>query len=457
MSSTSPAYDEAYDAAGRRRPAYETLARHLGWDPLQPPAAVAERLGGRPLGDDARVMPTPLALDDRVFRSEIQRGIAQRAQALQLFFADVALGEGQILRGASALTESLLDEILASEDTSLSLLRRAWHGRDRDAVCFVYGADLAREPGGRWVVLEDNVGCVGGCADSYLVLQRYRGAAGLASEPACMPDLVTAVRRWLAALGLTPTDPGVFALFGEDGAGHFVVREGARRAKLVEPLGVRMLDDRGLDPRRTKAVLNLGVPSPAMASLLCEAFHRFHVPLLNAPGTAALGNKALLPFVNDMIRCYCQEDPILDTPATELLRDDRLPADADRWVVKSGAGCQGTGVFVLRSQTPDELTAIARDLRGSWPARAAIAQQHVEPSRLRAGGTELLVELRAIAYVLGWQDVFAGDQAVGKLAPRAKTQRLNNISSGASYAPVIRASVRSEESVAWRRSQSSHA
>jgi hypothetical protein len=80
-------------------------------------------------------------------------------------------------------------------------------------------------------------------------------------------------------------------------------------------------------------------------------------------------------------------------------------------------------------------------LAGSWPALAAVAQQRIEPSRLRArghGGSEFAVEVRPLAYVLGWQEVAVGEHSIAKLAPSSRPETLNNITCGGSYAPVVR-------------------
>lgn len=448
-------YEEAFDDSGRHRPAYAALDRRLGWDPLRPPAAVIESLSGQPLGDDHQLLPVPLALADGEHRYEIQTGVAQRARALQMFFADVFLGEGRYLRSGTALTASLLNEILGSVGASLEQLRQWWSGHDPEAICFVYGPDLVREPGGRWVVLEDNVGCVGGCADSYFVLEAYKRATGLSPGTSFPPDLSRAVRLWLETLGLAPEDPGVLAMLSDGDAldAYLPTRfeEDDRRIQLVQQLGVQVVDDAEFERlcrgsglgSRLKAVVNIGVPSIRTWWLIRDvAFDQLHVPLLNSPGTILLGHKAFLPFVGEMISFYCREDPILRVPPTSLLRDGLLPADLDNWIVKMATGCQGIGVFILRAQPPDRLDAIRSLIRGSWPARAAVAQRHVELSRLRiggpAGGNTYLVELRALAYVLGWQHVFTAEQSIAKLVPSGSRARLNNVTCGGSYVPVVR-------------------
>jgi hypothetical protein len=413
-----------------------------------------ERFRNRPFGDDTPTLPVPLALDDAECRSEIRAGVAQRARALQQFFADVVLGKRCFLR-ESPLTASLFEEIVASERTSLEELRRWWSDHDGEAVRFVYAPDLMREPGGRWLVIEDNVGCVTGCVDSHLILDLYRSATGLRTEPSFRPDLDLVVERWLDRLELTPDDAGVVALMSDGAAAHSCgslrFKEDDRRRHRVEQLGVRVVDDDELErlccrasgAPGLKAVVNIGVPSSMRLWLLLrdEAFGRLRVPFLNAPGTSVLGSKALLPFVSDIVRYYCAEDPILESPRTVLLRDGLLPHDLDNWLVKEAAGCQGTGVFILRSQPQERIDAIVKLLRTSWPARAAVGQRHVEPSRLHTagrGGRQYAVEVRALAYVLGWQEVFVGEHCIAKLAPSSTPETLNNITCGGSYAPVIR-------------------
>jgi carboxylate-amine ligase len=337
-------------------------------------------------------------------------------------------------------------------------MRQWWIGHDIETLRFVYAPDLVREPSGRWVVIEDNVGCVGGCADSYFVLQTYQQAAGLLREPLFPPDLSYAIKLWLDALGVAPWDPGVVAMLSDgDALAAYLpkrFKEDERRTQLVRQLGVQVIDDAEFericqDPKaraRLKAIVNLGVPSRKTWWLAHDvAFNQLRVPLLNSPGTLLLGHKAFLPFVGEMINFYCGEEPILQSPLTRLLRDGVLPRDLENWVLKTATGCQGDGVFILKSQPADQLEKIRSLAQGFWAKTPAIIQRHVKLSRLRVGGLDTYntydVEVRVLAYVLGWQHVFVGEHSIGKLMPTGSSNPVQTVFSGASYVPVSRESI----------------
>ncbi len=452
MVPTVAAYDEARGPEGRLRAGYQRLEQRLSWDPTCPPLAVRERLAGRPLGDDHSIAPVPLSLSE-ADHHRLYNGVAQRARALQLFYVDSFLGEQAYLRSGTPLTSALLDEMMSVIGTSVDYFRAWWQGHNPDEVRFVYGPDLIRDSGDQWKVIEDNVGCVGGCADSHFVNATYRHAAG-DPAPQQAPGMSRAVSVWLDSLGLAPSDPGVIALVSDgdslDGYLPATFDEAGRRASLMRNLGVAVLDNQEFEQlcRRAqhladelRAIINIGVTTGTTWPPLRDvAFGQRHVPMLNAPGTIVLGHKALLPFVDDMVTFYGLGNPLLTTPPTLLLNDGLLPENTDDWVIKTATGCRGDGVFVLRWQQPNKLDALRGMLRSSWPDNAAVAQQYIEPSRLTLNGDcpcTYRVELRAVAYVTGWQQVSVSQQVVATLAAEDPPGRLNNVFTGASYGAVI--------------------
>ena len=446
-------YDEVHTAEGALRAPYAELQRRFGFDVLRPPPVAIERLRDRPFGDDVRILPVPWVLDRAEYSSVVQAGVRQRSRALQAFFADVVIGPGQFVGsqfagGQGSLTSERLDTILELEGTSRDGLRSLWEGHRAEEIRFVYGPDLVRDTDGHWLVLEDNVGCIGGSADSACVWSLYVDAVGGPTDtsPSVEPDLRLAVRLWLERLGMTAGDE-VLAVAGCESGGDdlsaVLIHENARRRLLLDPLGVEVAEsgqfrgllEAGARGGRTRAILNFHPGS----ELIDEAF-RQGAALFNAPGTGILGNKALLPHVDDMIRFFCHEEPLLATPPTHVLDGGALPSDPDDWVVKSAAGCQGTEVFVLRAQPPGRLAAIRDLVRRGWPRMVFVAQRRVEPSHLATAGPgswdTQLVELRPVTYVLGWSDVHVSVQPSGKAVSSFDARRQNNISRGACYVPV---------------------
>lgn len=439
-------YDEVYDRSGALRPAFASLQRRLGLDLLRPTAAQAACLRDHPLGDDIRILPVPWALDDSAYASVIQAGITQRARALQMFFADMVLGRQRFLESHTSLTPQLLAQILGTEMMSLARLREVWKGHSLDEICFTYGPDLVRGPDGSWLVIEDNVGCVGGLADNAFVWNAYLGAVGRADASTTAADLHVALARWAEltdrdiVVGLSGCDS-----YGDD-LGTMQLSEHTRRRTILASSGIQLVDADDLEgllaSRPRVAIANFSVDSsPAEFDLIVTAFGQ-HVPLLNSPGTGILGNKALLPFGGDMIRFYCEEEPLIATSETYILRDGLLPAEPGEWVVKSASGCQGTEVFVLRWQSADRMEAIHTLVSGSWPRPGFVAQAYVEPSHLATSGPaaweSYLLELRPVTYVLGWSDVYVSRQPLGKAVSSFGIRPLHNISRGACYVPTTR-------------------
>jgi hypothetical protein len=440
----TPPYDEVFALDGVRRPPYAELQRRLGRDPLRPGAAAWRRLRDHPLRDDARLLPVPWVLDAGEYEAVVQAGIAQRARALQLFFADLVLGPQRFL-AERFLTRTRLETILRSEGTSLARLRALWRGHAREEIRFVYGPDLMRGPDGQWLLLEDNVGCVGGAADGHFAWSLYLAATeahGVRAPSSVEPDLQVALRTWLGRLGMGAGDPGVVALqeceADGDALHSVLIRENERRRLILEQAGVSVVEPHRplrLGGRRPRAILNFH----SLSELIEEAFHD-GTALFNAPGTGILGNKELLPHVGEMIRFFQGEEPIIGTPLTNVCLNGALPPPTGDWVVKSAIGRGGTDVFVLRREPRERLDAIRNLVRMSWPKQTFVAQQRIEPSRLPTSGPASWdshsVELRPVAYLVGWSEVHVSRRPVGKAIWGFDANARHNVSRGACYIPT---------------------
>jgi hypothetical protein len=440
-------YGEIFTAGGQLRAPYVELGKLLGTDPLRPAASTWNRLRDRPFGDDTRILPIPWVLDGDEYARVIARGTAQRARALQMFFADVVLGSQSFVDSVS-LSRERFDAIVASHGKSLQKLRAQWNGHDAEEIRFVYGPDLARAPDGRWLVLEDNVGCVGGSADGHMAWKTY--LQSVATQTISLsdgePDLRTAVRKWLHRLNLSSDAERVPVLLGCGDGGdplHAVrIDEHIRQRLILEQAGLGVVERLRLqeqlcenDAGRIRAIVNFQGES----DLIDNAFSR-HTALFNAPGTEILGSKALLAHTDDMISFFLHEQPILATAPTVVCDDGLLPDEQRDCVVKSAAGRQGTEVFILHNPPADRRTAISDLVAGSWPDRLFVSQQRIEPSRLSVTDSALWgapsVELRPLTYVVGWSEMHVGARPVGKAVWGFDAEPKHNLSQGASYVPM---------------------
>ena len=83
---------------------------------------------------------------------------------------------------------------------------------------------------------------------------------------------------------------------------------GLRRVDVI----YRRIDDAFLDPLCFRPDSVLGVAG------IINAWRAGNVALVNAPGNGVADDKAIYPFVPDMIRYYLGEEPILENVPTYL-------------------------------------------------------------------------------------------------------------------------------------------
>jgi uncharacterized circularly permuted ATP-grasp superfamily protein len=137
-------------------------------------------------------------------------------------------------------------------------------------------------------------------------------------------------------------------LFVHDDRVYLKTTRGPQRVDVI----YRRLDDDFLDPRAFRPDSLLGVPG------LFAAYRAGNVTLANAVGTGVADDKAVYPFVEDMIRFYLSEEPILRNVLTYI-----CARDADRayvldhlreLVVKSVNESGGYGMLMGPSSTKEQ-------------------------------------------------------------------------------------------------------
>jgi uncharacterized circularly permuted ATP-grasp superfamily protein len=405
------AYDELVDAEGVPRPHARVATEMLGGltaegfqrcQSLAELSLVQQGVTFSVYSDQRgteKVMP--VCLVPRVIAAaewaRVERGLVQRLTALDLFLDDV-YGEQRTLREGVVPGEMV--EKSKSFEPRLRGIKPAGGVR-----IHIAGVDLIRDPAGTLRVLEDNLRTPSGV--SYVLENRqvtkrvFQHATGGVRRVDDYPSQLAEALRSVSPEGVDPDEstvvvltPGPFnsAYFEHsflarsmglelveasdlvvDGDDVFVrTTMGPRRVHVI----YRRTDDAFIDPEFFRKDSLLGVPG------LMRAWAKGRVALANAPGNGVADDKAIYPFVPDLIRFFLNEDPILEQVPTFVCarRDDRLfvVEHLDELVVKAVDEAGGYGMLMGPQATAAEREKF-RELVLAEP-RKYIAQHRVELS-----------------------------------------------------------------------------
>ena len=267
----------------------------------------------------------------------------------------------------------------------------------------VVGTDLIRDAAGQFLVLEDNGRTPSGVSyvlENRVVMkkvfpqlfqhirvrrvedypQRLREALRSVAPPAGRrlavrgPALARAVQLGLLRAQLP--GPRTWAsswcsgqdLFVHDDRVYLKTTRGPQRVDVI----YRRLDDDFLDPKAFRPDSLLGVPG------LMSAYRAGNVTLANAVGTGVADDKAIYPFVEDMIRFYLSEEPILHNVADLHLRPPERPRLRPRSPRRAGG--QG-GQRVGRLRHADGAVVDRRRSATSSATRSGPTRATTSPSR----------------------------------------------------------------------------
>ncbi len=410
--SSAEACREAYDASDRVRPLYRSLLeafRHVDLAAVKRAAdghleAAGAKFGAEPF----RVCPVP-----RLFGSEewsaLAAGLAQRAQALSMFVGDVY--------GARAIVEAgfVPAEVIEGAEGYEAELRGVWPGGPVPLP--VLGLDVVRDRDGELLVLEDNARTPSGY--SYAAVARE---AVIRSLGAFAPTVLDAMPEPLplhepvgSALRTTLQD-AVAAVGGDGYSPHDVVvlTDGPGSAASFEhswvagqldaPLvTVDELESRNREvwwrprdsqrARPVKAVYRRtetdalrdghGALTP-VAELLLKPWLAGRLAIVNPFGTGVADDKLVHAYVENMIRFYLGQQPLLPSVRTLDLNDPDALADVlgdlRGYVVKPRHGHGGHGVVVCAHATDPDIRRLEAELRGPDAGATYVAQPMVELS-----------------------------------------------------------------------------
>ncbi len=341
------AYDETMGGDGGMRPEFQRCMSALG---AHEPADFARHQGFAELAllnqgvtfsvySDQRGAEKifPFCLVPRVISARdwthIERGLRQRVLALEAFLEDV-YGEQRALR-----EKPLLRELVLGGKAFLPKLKGVVP--PGGVRIHVSGIDLIRDPSGTFRVLEDNLRTPSGV--SYVLENRLLSKRVL-------PEVLDLARvhgvdhypeRLAATLrSVSPEDPATCSavvltpgpynsaffehsflartmglelvqaadLLVQDDRVYARTTRGPRRVHVI----YRRTDEAFLDPEVFRSDSLLGVRG------LMRAYAAGNVALANAPGNGVADDKAIYPFVPELIRFYLDEEPVLEQVPTFL-------------------------------------------------------------------------------------------------------------------------------------------
>lgn len=329
--------------------------------------------------------------------AHLEKGLGQRLRALGAFLDDIY--DGQRILAAGVIPA----EMVLGSTTYRPMLRGV---KPPGGVrIHIAGIDLIRDPDGTWQVLEDNLRTPSGV--SYVVENRViskrifprafdlarvhrvdhyptRLAETLRSVSPVTGDDTTAVvltpgpynsayfeHSFLArTMGLELVQaPDLFV----DGDVVYVrTTRGPRRVHVI----YRRTDEDFLDPDAFRPDSVLGVRG------LMKAYAAGNVALANAPGNGVADDKAVYPFVHDMIRFYLGEEPVLaQVPTFVCARDDDrryVLEHLDELVVKAVDEAGGYGMLMGPQASRAEIDEFRRRIEAT--PRRYIAQHRIELS-----------------------------------------------------------------------------
>ncbi|HXJ92560.1 MAG TPA: circularly permuted type 2 ATP-grasp protein [Terriglobia bacterium] len=409
-----PFYDEMFSAPGTPRPHYAKMFQRLA---KLAPAHFEER---RQLADVAFLLQGitftvysdgrgterlfPFDLIPRILpRSDwnvIEKGLAQRVVALNLFLQDV-YGPQRILKDR---------QIPRALVYSCQHFRREMIGVEvpRGIHTHISGIDLVRDSkSGEFMVLEDNVRTPSGVSyvmENRLVMTRTFPDAFHAYEVLPVnhyPAELCEILRSLSPRGgsepqmvlLSPgihnsayfehsflaQQMGIELVEGRDLVvdGSVVYMKTIHGLKRVDVM-YRRIDDEFLDPLTFRRDSLLGVPG------LMGAYRAGNIALANAVGNGVADDKAIFSYVPAFIRYYLGEEPVLQNVETYLCSNpshlsyvlDHLPELVVKAVGESG------GYGMLIGPSADRATLEEFRSRIQADPRNYIAQPVISLSRV---------------------------------------------------------------------------
>ena len=305
---------------------------------------------------------------------QLQAGLKQRVQALNLFIHDIYHDQNIVKAGVLPADQVFRNAQYRPEMQGISVAS--------DIYAHIAGVDIVRAGAGEFYVLEDNLRVPSGVSymleDRKMMMRLFPElfARHKVAPVAHYPDLLLDMLRSVAPQGVdNPTvvvmTPGMYNsayfehaflaqqmgvelvegqdLFVNDNHVYMRTTRGPKRVDVI----YRRVDDDFLDPLVFRSDSSLGVAG------LLSVYRAGRVTLANAIGTGVADDKSIYPYVPDMIRFYLSEEPILNNvPTYQCRKKDDLQYTLDHLselVVKEVHGAGGYGMLVGPASTKAEI------------------------------------------------------------------------------------------------------
>lgn len=411
-----PFFDEMLHKDGTPRPHYQNFFNKLqdsDCDTLQEKHELAQlsflRQGitftvyNQNVGTE-RTMPfdfVPIIIPNEEWQM-IERGMAQRTEALNCFLKDI-YHEGRIVQ------EGIVPRELVENNAYYYKNQAEGVRVPLNNHIFLAGIDLIRDADGSYMVLEDNLRNPSGMSyvyqNRYVMRQVY--PEYFAEEPvhtlehqltflheAMLDHAPPGVENPTAVL-LTPgmynsayydhvflaQQMGIHLVEGRD----LLVKDDRVFMKTIRGLQridiiYRRIDDDYLDPDAFREDSMLGVRG------LVEVYKKGNVAILNAIGNGVADDKAMYSYVPDMIRFYLNEEPIIANVKTYRLEEE----ETRKWVLEhirelvvKNVGASGGYDMLIGPHADEELIEIFKEKIEETPHQY-IAQPTIQLSRAPA-------------------------------------------------------------------------
>ncbi|MEJ7789766.1 MAG: circularly permuted type 2 ATP-grasp protein [Thermoleophilaceae bacterium] len=392
-----PGYDEAFEADGSPRAHYADLIAGLGEVDLSDLGDRVTRLMvdqgvhfGEGQGSTFRIDPIPRILEGSEWLV-LERGLVQRMRALAAFVADVH-GDRTIV--AAGRVPARVIESADDFEPWMTGVQLPLGG-------YVAGLDLVRDSDAVLRVLEDNIRTPSGMA--YVLAARealdlHLGVtpAPERADPSPALDMLGAALRSAAPEGVH--EPNVVVL--SDGPENSAWFEHQRIAQALDiPLvsredllvgsGRLFAELGGARPQQVDVVYrrtnvdrlrDAAGRSTWLADCLLAPVRRGTLSVVNPFGSGVADDKLVHAYVEEMVRFYLGEEPVLESVPTYDLGEPDVREKAlsrlGELVVKPRSGLGGEGIVVCPHASPGDRELIERRVKDdpeSWVAQELVA------------------------------------------------------------------------------------